>query len=64
MFFASLCIPLAADILDAVVTPTTCGLFLNTPHHHRRSISRDLGGAHLSQQVSCYSRVHNRTSTS
>ena len=30
MLFASLCIPLAAGILDAVLTPTTCGLFLNT----------------------------------
>ena len=30
MLFASLCIPLTAGILDAVLTPTTCGLFLNT----------------------------------
>jgi hypothetical protein len=30
MFFASLCIPLTAGILNVVLTPTTCGLFLNT----------------------------------
>ncbi len=30
MLFASLCIPLTANLFRAIITPTTCGLFLDS----------------------------------